>query len=92
MLNHIFAYCRLHNSVQLRQQEKQSVSILERKLTELRKEKTQMETQLATERRAKKAEEAATARAVAMATAARYTDMYIYLLHFNDFPILVIRY
>ena len=55
-----------------RQQDKQALSILERKLTDLRKEKTTLETQLATERRAKKAEEAAAARAVAMAAAARY--------------------
>lgn len=69
--NEVSFLCRLHNLVQSRQQDKQALSIVERKLTELRKEKTTLETQLATERRAKKAEEAATARAVAMATAAR---------------------
>lgn len=54
-----------------RQQDKQNLAILERKLQEERKSRAVLEQQLAIERKAKKAEEAAAARAVAMAAAAR---------------------
>ena len=62
---------RLHNLVTSRQQDKQNIAMLEKKIIEERKLKTSIETQLAAERKAKKAEEAAAARAVAMATASR---------------------
>ena len=64
-------FCRLHHLVTSRQQDKQNLSILERKLQDERKSRTAIEVQLSTERKAKKMEEAATARAVAMAAAAR---------------------
>ncbi|RWS25876.1 macoilin-like isoform X1 [Leptotrombidium deliense] len=62
---------KLHNLVTARQQDKQNVTQLEKKLIEEKKLKLGLETQLMAERKAKKAEEAATARAVAIATAAR---------------------
>jgi len=57
---------KLHNLVTARQQDKQTIAQLEKKLTEEKKSRINIETQLATERKAKKAEEA-----VVMATAAR---------------------
>ena len=63
---------RLHNLVTSRQQDKQNIAVLEKKMNEERKIRAGVELQLNTERKAKKAEEAAAARAVAIATAARY--------------------
>lgn len=60
---------KLHNLVTARQQDKQTISSLEKRVQEERKMRTLYENQLAAERKAKKAEEAAAARAVAMATA-----------------------
>lgn len=60
---------KLHNLVTSRQQDKQTISILERKLQEACKNKCAVEQQLASERKAKKAEESAAARAVLMAAA-----------------------
>ncbi|XP_049273146.1 macoilin isoform X3 [Rhipicephalus sanguineus] len=61
---------KLHNLVTARQQDKSNVSLLEKRLQEERKLRSVLETQLSQERKAKKAEEAAAARAaVAMATA-----------------------
>lgn len=51
-----------------RQQDKQTISQLEKKLAEERRTRSSIENQLSSERKAKKAEEAAAARAVAMAT------------------------
>ncbi|XP_060067723.1 macoilin-like [Ylistrum balloti] len=62
---------KLHNLVTSRQQDKQSILLLEKKLNEERKGRAGIELQLNSERKAKKAEEAAAARAVAMAAAAR---------------------
>ena len=56
-----------------REQDKQTISSLEKRVQEERKMRTLYENQLAAERKAKKAEEAAAARAVAMATA-RYAN------------------
>ena len=62
---------RLHNLVTARQQDKQTITKLEKNLDEEKKKlKNQIDTQLANERKAKKAEEAA-ARAVALAAACR---------------------
>ncbi|XP_042905580.1 macoilin-1 isoform X2 [Parasteatoda tepidariorum] len=63
-LNH-----KLHSLAAARQQDKQTISSLEKRLQEERKMRTLCESQLAAERKAKKAEEAAAARAVAMASA-----------------------
>nr|XP_037281825.1 macoilin-like isoform X2 [Rhipicephalus microplus] len=61
---------KLHNLVTARQQDKSNVNLLEKRLQEERKLRGVLETQLSQERKAKKAEEAAAARAaVAMATA-----------------------
>ncbi|XP_077539927.1 macoilin-like isoform X2 [Haemaphysalis longicornis] len=61
---------KLHNLVTARQQDKCNVSQLEKRLQEERKLRGVLETQLSQERKAKKAEEAAAARAaLAMATA-----------------------
>ncbi|XP_050392701.1 macoilin-1 [Patella vulgata] len=62
---------KLHNLVTSRQQDKQNIAILEKKLIEERKLRTSFEQQLAAERKAKKVEDAAAARAVAMASASR---------------------
>ena len=63
--------CRLHNLVTGRQQDRATVASLERKLTEEKKAKVAMDQQLQAERKTRKAEEAAAARAVAMAAAQR---------------------
>lgn len=61
---------RLHGLVTARQMDKQTISQLERRLQEERRLRNSCEAQLAAERKAKKAEEAAAARAVAIAAAA----------------------
>ncbi|XP_059472046.1 macoilin isoform X2 [Neocloeon triangulifer] len=62
---------KLHNLVTARQSDKQNVAQLERRLTDERRVRSNVESQLQNERKAaKKAEEAATARAIAMAAAA----------------------
>jgi hypothetical protein len=68
----IYSKCvyRLHGLVTARQMDKQTISQLERRLQEERRLRNSCEAQLAAERKAKKAEEAAAARAVAMAAAA----------------------
>ena len=63
--------CRLHNLVTNRQQDKQNLAALERKLLEERKQKANIDQLLISERKAKKAEEAIAARAVALASATR---------------------
>ncbi|CAL1275191.1 unnamed protein product [Larinioides sclopetarius] len=60
---------KLQNLTAARQQDKLTISSLEKRLQEERKMRTMCENQLAAERKAKKADEAAAARAVAMATA-----------------------
>lgn len=62
-------FFRLHNLVTSRQQDKQNIIGLEKKLNEEKKIRNGVEAQLNSERKAKKAEEAAAARAVALATA-----------------------
>lgn len=59
-------YYRLHNLVTSRQQDKLNLAALEKKLQDERKFRTAVETQLSQERKAKKVEDAANARAVAM--------------------------
>ena len=59
---------KLHNLVTSRQQDKQNISILEKKMNEERKMRAGIELQLTTERKAKKVDEAAAARAIAMAS------------------------
>lgn len=68
-IDFFFFVYRLHNLVTSRQQDKQNISILERKLQDACKNKCVVEQQLASERKAKKAEESAAARAVLMAAA-----------------------
>ena len=65
----LYFFPRLHNLVTSRQQDKQNISSLERKLNDEKKLRSGIESQLNSERKAKKAEEAAAARAVALATA-----------------------
>ncbi|VDI03090.1 Hypothetical predicted protein [Mytilus galloprovincialis] len=62
---------KLHNLVTSRQQDKQNISLLEKKMNEERKIRGGIELQLNTERKAKKAEEAAAARAIAVASTQR---------------------
>lgn len=62
---------KLHNLVTSRQQDRQNLAQLERRLQDERRQRTQAEQQVSAERKAKKAEEANTARAVAMAAASR---------------------
>ncbi|KAF4517743.1 hypothetical protein B566_EDAN002948 [Ephemera danica] len=61
---------KLHGLVTARQADKSAAAQLERRLAEERRARSSAESQLAAERKAKKAEEAATARAIAMAAAA----------------------
>lgn len=62
---------KLHNLVTGRQQDKAALASLERKLAEEKRTKAAVEQQLQTERKSRKAEEAAAARAVALAAATR---------------------
>lgn len=62
---------KLHNLVTGRQQDRASVASMERKLADEKRAKAAIDQQLQTERKTRKAEEAAAARAVAMANAAR---------------------
>ena len=70
------------------QQDKQNMSVLEKKVNEERKIRAGIELQLSTERKAKKAEEAAAARAVALAATQRYVinncSTKSMLNHFNN--------
>lgn len=68
----IFSLYRLHNLVTGRQQDRAAVAAMERRLTDEKRARAAVEQQLQNERKTKKAEEAAAARAVAMAAAARY--------------------
>ena len=65
----MFLFCRLHNLVTQKQQDKQSLAKLEKNLKSERDSRQSVETQLKEERKSRKAEEAAAARAVALATA-----------------------
>ena len=66
-----------------RQQDKQNLAALERKLLEERKQKASVDQALLSERKAKKAEEAVAARAVALATAARFVNLPLSLALFD---------
>lgn len=71
---------RLHNLVTSRQQDKQTLATMEKKLTDERKLRAALEIQLASEKKNKSVE--AAARAVAMATAARWVIGGIWLLDY----------
>ncbi|XP_076466797.1 macoilin-like [Babylonia areolata] len=62
---------KLHNLVTGRQQDRATVATMERKLAEEKRAKVAVDQQLLSERKSRKAEEAAAARAVAIATASR---------------------
>lgn len=62
---------KLHNLVTARQQDKQTIQKLEKNLNEEKKARSGVENVLATERKNKKADDVAAARAVALATATR---------------------
>ncbi|KAL8599255.1 hypothetical protein ACOMHN_007970 [Nucella lapillus] len=62
---------KLHTLVTGRQQDRASVATMERRLVEERRSKAALDQQLLSERKSRKAEEAAAARAVAIATANR---------------------
>ncbi|XP_025097702.1 macoilin-2-like isoform X4 [Pomacea canaliculata] len=62
---------KLHNLVTARQQDRSALAALERRLADEKRTRAAVEQQLQAERKTKKAEEAAAARAVAMAAAAR---------------------
>lgn len=66
-----YSFFRLHNLVTGRQQDRASVASMERKLADEKRAKAVIDQQLQSERKTRKAEEAAAARAVAMAAAAR---------------------
>lgn len=67
---------RLHGLVTARQMDKQTISQLEKKLAEERRARGTCEAQLAAERKAKKAEEAAAAQAVAVAALNKFVFVY----------------
>uniref|UniRef100_U3FWP5 Macoilin n=4 Tax=Micrurus TaxID=8634 RepID=U3FWP5_MICFL len=62
---------KLHNAVQMKQKDKQTISQLEKKLKAEQEARTFVEKQLMEEKKRKKLEEATAARAVAFATATR---------------------
>ena len=62
-----FFFFRLHKLVTSRQQDKESMSNLEKKLSEEKKQRSQFEQQLSQEKKAKKEREAAAATALANA-------------------------
>ena len=66
-----YSFFRLLNLVTGRQQDRASVASMERKLADEKRAKAVIDQQLQSERKTRKAEEAAAARAVAMAAAAR---------------------
>ena len=61
----------MHNLVTSKQQDKQTLSILERRLQDERKQRQLLESQLIAEKK-KRTEETTAARALAMAQAVRY--------------------
>lgn len=61
---------KLHNLVTARQQDKQTIAQLEKKVQEEKKLRASLENQLTSERKAKKVEEAAAARAASIALVA----------------------
>lgn len=63
---------RLHNAVQMKQKDKQTISQLEKKLKAEQEARAFVEKQLMEEKKRKKLEEATAARAVAFAAANRY--------------------
>uniref|UniRef100_A0A8C6XA03 Macoilin n=1 Tax=Naja naja TaxID=35670 RepID=A0A8C6XA03_NAJNA len=65
------ALVRLHNAVQMKQKDKQTISQLEKKLKAEQEARTFVEKQLMEEKKRKKLEEATAARAVAFAAATR---------------------
>ncbi|XP_052033676.1 macoilin isoform X2 [Apodemus sylvaticus] len=65
------ALVRLHNAVQMKQKDKQSISQLEKKLKAEQEARSFVEKQLMEEKKRKKLEEATAARAVAFAAASR---------------------
>lgn len=70
MLTHCDAVAnRLHNVVTSRQQDKQTLATLEKRLGEERKLREKSESQLTAERKAKRQEDQVAARAVALANA-----------------------
>lgn len=62
-----------------RQQDKQNLAALEKKLSEEKKLREKTESQLASERKTKKQEDQVTARAVALASANRYVHVHIHV-------------
>lgn len=65
---------RLHNAVQAKQKDKQTLGQLEKRLKAEQEARAAAERQLAEEKKRKKLEEATAAKAVALAAASRYTS------------------
>lgn len=71
MLMQTVCACRLHNAVQAKQKDKQTVGQLEKRLKAEQEARAAAEKLLAEEKKRKKLEEATAARAVALAAATR---------------------
>lgn len=70
---HVCLVCfRLHNAVQAKQKDKQTLGQMEKRLKVEQEARAAAERQLAEEKKRKKLEEATAARAVALAAASRY--------------------
>jgi hypothetical protein len=74
--------CRLHNTIQAKQKDKQTMGQLEKRLKVEQEAHTNAEKQFADEKKRKKLEDATAARAVALAATSRYRlQRYSQLFH-----------
>lgn len=74
--------CRLHNTIQAKQKDKQAMGQLEKRLKVEQEARANAEKQLADEKKRKKLEDATAARAVVLAAASRYRlQRYSQLFH-----------
>lgn len=74
--------CRLHNTIQAKQKDKQAMGQLEKRLKVEQEARANVEKQLADEKKRKKLEDATAARAVVLAAASRYRlQRYSQLFH-----------
>lgn len=74
----VFQCSRLHNAVQAKQKDRQTVGQLEKRLKAEQEGRAAAEKQLTEEKKRKKLEEATAARAVALAAASRYVALLLF--------------
>lgn len=74
VFDYVHLCLRLHNAVQAKQKDKQTIVQLEKRLKAEQEARAAVEKQLAEEKKRKKMEEATAARAVALAAASRWDN------------------